>query len=556
MTLPTTWNKLTDWRVLFAITGTVAALFMFVNLSGLSLRNWDEGIHAEVSREVLEKHDWVTMHFMGGEYFRKPPLKFVLSAAVMTVTGPTEWAVRAPNAAAGVLVTLLILLWIWQVTRERWAIPTLGVLFLSTTTYFMHTFRSGETDGVLTLFIIAAIYAYWRAKTSPRWLYWSAAAIGLSIMTKSAAGLVPLIVMAIDATVTHSWKTFGWKRFLWSVGIVTAIVAPWHIIELAHFGKRFWNDYFFLHIIERGEEAIVNPTAGPFWYFKIVWSRLYPTLLFTLAALLVLLRSLIRDRVRDVRFLWGIWFTIGFIVVTTAKSKLDWYLFPYYFPLLLLTTQVVIDWLKRTERDWLRTLALLAVAIGAFTTLPDRVPKLSSVHFLIPQFFLKLAGVREMNPLTVAVGTVLAVALVLWIVRRFVPAMRVNERSERLALAVLVVYLSFSFMWIDAVRIVREKAPLGYNEAMAFVESRPDTTKTILLYSTSIWSNPAGYFYWHRHNVGVVRDAKFDPANLELLSRDPGTYVLMNIDTPIPTYADRPLRLLKKENEILVLDRP
>lgn len=549
-------KKITDWRVLLTITSVVTAIFMFYNLSGLSLRNWDEGIHAEVSREAAATGKWLDSHFMGGEYFRKPPLKFWISAVLMKIDGPTEWAARAPNAAAGVIVVALLALWIFQVTKERWSIPLMAGFFLSTTLYFMHTFRSGETDGVLSLFTLLGLYAYWRAKERPRWIYWSAASLGLAIMTKSAAGVVPLIVMIIDAVATGSWRAIGWRRILWSIGIASMIVLPWHILELWRFGKIFWNDYFFTHIVLRGAEAIVNPTAGPFWYFKIIWLRLYPTLLITLPAMLVILRSLIRDRVRDVRFFWVVWFIVGFVIDTTAKSKLDWYLLPYYFPLLLLTTFVVIDWLKNPARDWLRSFGLLTVSIGAFTTLPDRINVESNVRYILPQFFLKLVGVRDANPFTVAVMVTLGGAAVFWLVRKLWRPLRNGERSERIALGFLSVYLIACGLWINMVRIVKETAPLGFKEAMAYIESHPKQNTSLLLFSTSIWSNPAGYFYWHRHEVGPVRDAGPKPENLDRLSRDPGVYILSHTDNPVPVFTDRPLRIVGTWNEIVVLDRP
>jgi hypothetical protein len=556
MTSSPVWQKITDWRVLLAATTVVTALFMFYNLSGLSLRNWDEGIHAEVSREVIETGNWLDLHFMGDEYFRKPPLKFWLSAALMKIDGPTEWAARAPNAAAGIIVVALLALWIWQVTKDRWSIPLMGGFLLSTTLYFMHTFRSGETDGVLALFTLFGVYAYWRAKERPRWIYWSAASLGLAIMTKSAAGVVPIIVMVIDAIITGSWRVIGWRRVLWSIGIASAVVLPWHLIELARFGKEFWNDYFFLHIVRRGTEAIVNPTAGPFWYFKIIWLRLYPTLLITVPALLVIMRSLIRDRVKDVRLFWLMWFVVGFVIDTTAESKLDWYLLPYYFPLLLLTTFVVIDWLKNPERDWLRSVGLLLVSISAFTTLPDRINVESNVRYVLPQHFLKLVGVTDPNPFSVAVGVTLVGAVAFWLARKFWKPLRESERSERIALAAFCVYLIACGLWVNMVRIVKETAPLGYKEAMAYIEANPKPNTSLLLFNTSIWSNPAGYFYWHRHNVGPVRDAGPKPENLERLSRDPGVYIFSHIENPVPVFAERPLRVVGTWNEIVVLDRP
>src|SRR5437016_50603 len=59
-----------------------------------------EGMFAEPAREMVATGDWVTPRMNGEPFLTKPPLMYWLSAALFTVTGPTEHA-RVWPALAG-----------------------------------------------------------------------------------------------------------------------------------------------------------------------------------------------------------------------------------------------------------------------------------------------------------------------------------------------------------------------------------------------------------------------------------------------------------------------
>src|SRR5215469_11805194 len=65
-------------------------------------------VHAEAAREMLLRHDWVTLHINGGfRYLEKAPLMYWAVAASFKVFGVHEWSARLP-IALGVLALLLV----------------------------------------------------------------------------------------------------------------------------------------------------------------------------------------------------------------------------------------------------------------------------------------------------------------------------------------------------------------------------------------------------------------------------------------------------------------
>ncbi len=53
-------------------------------------------IHAEAAREMLLRHDWVTMYTNGLRYLEKAPLLYWSLAASYKLFGISDWSTRLP----------------------------------------------------------------------------------------------------------------------------------------------------------------------------------------------------------------------------------------------------------------------------------------------------------------------------------------------------------------------------------------------------------------------------------------------------------------------------
>src|SRR5438067_1564602 len=54
-------------------------------------------VHAEAAREMLTRHDWVTLHIdQGIRYLEKAPLMYWAVASSFKVFGVRDWAARLP----------------------------------------------------------------------------------------------------------------------------------------------------------------------------------------------------------------------------------------------------------------------------------------------------------------------------------------------------------------------------------------------------------------------------------------------------------------------------
>src|SRR5260370_36619530 len=53
-------------------------------------------IHAEAAREMLLRHDWVTLYTNGLRYLQKAPLMYWILAASYKLFGISDWSTRLP----------------------------------------------------------------------------------------------------------------------------------------------------------------------------------------------------------------------------------------------------------------------------------------------------------------------------------------------------------------------------------------------------------------------------------------------------------------------------
>ena len=95
-----------DWRIsALLLIGLWMAIYM-VGLSSAPLLDDADTVHAEAAREMLQRHDWVTLYVNGVRYLEKAPLMYWSVAVSYKVFGISEWSTRFP-LMVGVLAMIL-----------------------------------------------------------------------------------------------------------------------------------------------------------------------------------------------------------------------------------------------------------------------------------------------------------------------------------------------------------------------------------------------------------------------------------------------------------------
>ena len=197
-----------------------------------------DSVHAEVAREMLTRHDYVTLYANGIRYLEKAPLFYWLMALAMKLFGATTAASRLPLALTTGGLVLLLEGFARRAFGSARAGVYAGLITLSSFGVFIFT-RINIPDALVCLLLTAALYAFWTTEVDsacrlrPTLLF--ASALALNVLTKGLIGIVfPLGIVAIYLLLTRGWRgawTRVWRlRPLPALVLFLAIATPWHVL--------------------------------------------------------------------------------------------------------------------------------------------------------------------------------------------------------------------------------------------------------------------------------------------------------------------------------------
>jgi 4-amino-4-deoxy-L-arabinose transferase-like glycosyltransferase len=341
-----------------------------------------DSVHAEAAREILVRHDWVTLHANGIRYLEKAPLLYWTIAASFRIFGIHDWSARLP-LALGVLALLSAVYFLGRrVFGEKagfYAALASGLSFGP----FIFT-RFLIPDILVGLWLILSLDFFLRtldeAKPS-RYSCWGLAVVcGLNVLTKGLIGLVfPLAAIGLYLFLTRNLLHLLKMRLISSTCAFLLVAAPWHILAgLRNPGQGsvrgfFWfyfvNEQFLRYLNKRVPRDYGTVPLVVFWGLVLVW--LLPWSSFLPQALASVRLSRIREtadsgqaRARLVFFLCA-FFTVFFF---SSSTRQEYYVLPALAPLALL----IGGWLAEEEashagsrlRRWGRLSSSILAVLG------------------------------------------------------------------------------------------------------------------------------------------------------------------------------------------------
>jgi 4-amino-4-deoxy-L-arabinose transferase-like glycosyltransferase len=214
----------------------LSSLWLFVYGPGLfrpTLFDDADASHAEAGREILVRHDWVTLHQNGIRYLEKAPLPYWGMAIPFKLFGVSEWSGRIALHLSVLALALLL----YQFGR-RFLSPLAGfwagVVFLTSCGPYLFT-RILIPDVMVGLWIGLGLYFFldgWRSGDPSLLSCWGlAATIALNVLTKSLIGAVfPCAIIFVFLLLVGDLRHFVKMRLVSSTVVFLLIAAPWHIL--------------------------------------------------------------------------------------------------------------------------------------------------------------------------------------------------------------------------------------------------------------------------------------------------------------------------------------
>jgi len=308
------------------------ALF-FVNLGRWDLWNPDEPRYAQVAREMIQRGDWILMHFNGEVYADKPPLFFwLIGLSSFLWKGFTSFSVRFPAALFGTLTVWVTFLIGKGLFTHRTGF--LSGLILATSFQFIYLSTRANMDTTLTFFIVTSLFCFFRwyrklPSLDSSSIYGFYIGMALATLVKGPVGFIlPLLISLTYLVVLKDWNGIKKMRLLPGMTLCMAIIFSWYLPALLKGGETFLRETLVLHTMDRFAKGSshIRPIYYYLYNFPIDFS---PWILFLPGAILHLYSKEMKNDRKEFFFLW-IWFLVVFLFFSISKGKRGLYLLPLF----------------------------------------------------------------------------------------------------------------------------------------------------------------------------------------------------------------------------------
>ncbi len=412
--------------------------------AALGLVGADEPRYAQVAREMLARHDYVTPVLYGKPWLEKPALYYWRAMFAFREFGVHDWVARLPSATFAFTLVGLIYL---HMRRFRPGGQLDAALITASCAGILSFARGASTDMQLAAPLGIGMLGWyaWYETDSKFWLFDLYFFVGAATLAKGpVAPFLALIIILFFVALRREWTLL--RRTLWWPGIILylAMVLPW-FIAVQRRNPNFLHIFFFEHNLERFATNRFQHEQVVWYYLPVILLSLMPWTLISITALASAVRESFAEwRARRAKHHYMgfqragdafpeflvLWAVLPILFFSFSDSKLPGYILPSVPPLTILTG----DYLNRTRERGLPSWLLIAHAIlvGALTTSILLVP----LYIQLPDH----TPFPRQSILAAAMSGLAAVMLILVVVVRFGV-----ERLRAATLVPLIMLLLFIF---------------------------------------------------------------------------------------------------------------
>ena len=339
--------------LLFAFT----AFFLFYGLvpifggDGLGLVGADEPRYAQIAREMLNRHDYVTPVLWGRPWLEKPALYYWRAMFAFREFGVHDWSARLPSASfAFVLVALIYL----HIRRFRPGGQLDAALMTASCAGIVSFARGASTDMQLAAPLCIGMLGWyaWYETNSKFWLFDLYFFVGAATLAKGPiAPALALLVIFSFAALRREWSLL--RRTIWIPGLALylAMVLPWYI-AVQRRNPNFLRIFFLQHNLERFSTNLYNHRYPIWYYLPITLLALTPWAVIAIRALADGIgQSIAEWRARHAKHHYVghprsgdafpeflvLWALLPIVIFSISRSKLPGYILPSIPPITILT---------------------------------------------------------------------------------------------------------------------------------------------------------------------------------------------------------------------------
>jgi len=309
-----------------ATAAAFCAFLFYYGLAAFGLVGADEPRYAQIAREMLGRHDWVTPVLNGVPWLEKPVLYYWSAMVSYSIFGVSDWAARFPSAVFATVMVFSAYVFMRRFRPGSQLDTALILASIAGTIGFAH---AASTDMPLTATLTIALLAWYAWYETRSKLPLAAAYIFLALATLAKGPVAPFlaVIIVIPFLLLRRDHT-ALRQTFWIPGLLLylAVALPWYIAV-----QRANPQFFHFFILEQnlarfGTNKYYHPHS--FWYFiPVTLLGLVPWVVFAVEAFVGAVRESIARR-SSFELFFGLWAILPIIFFSFSQSKLPGYILP------------------------------------------------------------------------------------------------------------------------------------------------------------------------------------------------------------------------------------
>lgn len=443
------WQTLTaamvaEFAVLIGFTTFFLGYGLIPYLGGsvIGLVGADEPRYAQIAREMLTRHDFITPTLYGKPWLEKPALYYWRAMFAFKDFGVHGWSARLPSAEFAFILVVLIYL---HMRRFRPGGQLDAALITVSCAGIIGFARGASTDMQLAApFCIGMLGWYaWYETDKKFWLFDLYFFGGAATLAKGpVAPLMACCIILLFAALRNEWSLL--RRTIWIPGIVLylAMVLPW-FIAVQHRNPQFLRVFFWEHNLERFTTDRFRHEQAYWYYFAIMALALLPWLALAWAACWDAVRNSVDEwkvRRNPDRYVGNpragdafpeflvLWAAFPIVFFSFSQSKLPGYILPAVPPITILCG----DYLNRIRKRGLKMplVAMHAIVVGGLVAATLVLPMVLVHSNQWPPGRVIAAAIME--------GAAVAIAILVVVIRFGIARLRI---ATLVPVALILVFL-------------------------------------------------------------------------------------------------------------------
>lgn len=317
------------------LAGFCGFLF-FYGLGSFGLIGADEPRYAQVAREMLDRHDWITPILNGQPWLEKPPLYYWQGMIAYSLFGVSDVAARVPSAFDATLLVIAVYLFF---RRFRRGVEVDAALITASCAGVMGFARAASTDMALSATFAIGMLAWWAWRESSQKIYLLLFYLCMALGALAKGPVAPFFAAVIVGL--YAWLSREFRlvfRTLWIPAILLffAIAMPWYIAVQLH-NPQFFREFILEHNLARYSSDVYHHREPLWYYLPVTALALIPWVAYVIAAFTQSVRTWWSERNTlasdpDLEFQFnlfaGCWLLVPVVFFSFSQSKLPGYILP------------------------------------------------------------------------------------------------------------------------------------------------------------------------------------------------------------------------------------